>query len=112
MPVAGQFLAHFGAFLERDFRVFDFYEGVVDAQEHAEQHLLLNPAIAPLKSPVFACFREYRTLTEASQPDADPPALPASCSGVPQNLRALLRDRRVCGRARGRRRTRTSSSSS
>ena len=91
MPVAGQFLAHFGAFLERDFRVFDFYEGVVDAQEHAEQHLLMNPAIAPVKSPVFACFREYRTLTKASRPEADPPALPASCGGVPQNLRALLR---------------------
>jgi predicted acylesterase/phospholipase RssA len=91
MPVAGQFLAHFGAFLERDFRVFDFYQGVVDAQEHAERHLLLNPAIAPVQSPLFACFREYRTATEASQPDADPPALPASCGAVPQNLRALLR---------------------
>jgi hypothetical protein len=91
MPVAGQFLAHFGAFLERDFRVFDFYEGVVDAQEHAEKNLLLNPAIAPVKSPVLACFRAYRTLTEASRPEADPPPLPASCGGVPQNLRALLR---------------------
>jgi len=91
MPVAGQFLAHFGAFLERDFRVFDFYQGVVDAQDHAEKHLLLNPALAKVDSPVFTCFRDYRKATEKAGPEADPPALPASCAGVAPNLRALLR---------------------
>ncbi|HMF40294.1 MAG TPA: patatin-like phospholipase family protein [Polyangia bacterium] len=91
MPVAGQFLAHFGAFLERDFRIFDFYQGVVDAQEHAEKHLLLNPALVTVASPIFVCFRDYRKLTAAAAPEADPPALPASCVGVAPNLRALLR---------------------
>jgi predicted acylesterase/phospholipase RssA len=91
MPVAGQFLAHFGAFLERDFRIFDFYQGILDAQDHAERHLLLNPAIAPVTSPLYACFRAYRTLTDARAPEGDPPPLPSVCDGVPQNLRALLR---------------------
>jgi predicted acylesterase/phospholipase RssA len=90
MPVAGQFLAHFGAFLEEDFRIFDFYQGVVDAQENAEKHLLLNPALAPVESPIFTCFRAYRTLTDASGPEADPPALPAACGEVSPNLKALL----------------------
>jgi predicted acylesterase/phospholipase RssA len=91
MPVAGQFLAHFGAFLEEDFRIFDFYQGVIDAQEHAEKHLLLNPELAPVKTPELTCFRAYRALTEASAPVAEPPALPAACNDVRPNLRALLR---------------------
>ena len=43
MPVAGQFLAHFGAFLERGLPRLRLLPGRVDAREHAEKHLLLNP---------------------------------------------------------------------
>ena len=89
MPVTGQFLGHFGAFLERDFRVFDFYQGVADAREHAAQHLRLNPAIAPVSSPILTCLEAYRAAL-AGQPAAGPlPGLPAVCDGVPANLRAL-----------------------
>lgn len=34
LPIAGTQFAHFMAFLEKDFRVFDFYVGVMDAIEH------------------------------------------------------------------------------
>ena len=34
-PIAGQFLGHFGAFLDKNFRVYDYYVGVYDAIYHA-----------------------------------------------------------------------------
>jgi predicted acylesterase/phospholipase RssA len=33
-PIAGKYLAHFGAFLDRNFRVYDYYVGVYDAIYH------------------------------------------------------------------------------
>ena len=33
-PITGKFLGHFGAFLDKDFRVYDYYVGVYDAVYH------------------------------------------------------------------------------
>jgi predicted acylesterase/phospholipase RssA len=37
MPIAGEQLAHFNAFLEHDFRDFDFYAGMADAYEFVKK---------------------------------------------------------------------------
>ncbi len=33
-PITGKFLGHFGAFLDKDFRIYDYYVGVYDAVYH------------------------------------------------------------------------------
>ena len=37
MPITGEQFEHFMAFLERDFRIFDFYVGMADAYAHLER---------------------------------------------------------------------------
>ena len=89
MPIAGQFLEHFSAFLESDFREFDFYEGMVDAKEHLEKHLGLPPKI-PFTSKKLPCYADYRALTNAQRQTEDPPELPPSCAALNANQTALL----------------------
>lgn len=44
MPITGEQFDHFMAFLERDFRIFDFYVGMADAYAYLEQEAcLLQP---------------------------------------------------------------------
>jgi len=94
MPVAGEQLGHFLGFFERDFRIFDFHVGMVDARKHIRSHnveqleMLGAHANFDLRSAIFDCFQADR-----DQPDtisyAAIAALPA-CAGVDHNLIALL----------------------
>lgn len=97
-PVAGEHLAHFFAFVERDFRRFDFYQGMVDAFQHVKNHPLI-PDVAnetrevPIQSATFECFLAYRKALNTVVPQNAPPDLPASCrrDQVDDNMAALLR---------------------
>lgn len=95
LPIAGEQLGHFLAFFERDFRIFDFYMGMVDAHDHlathnAEQIDMLRRAGADLTiaSPTYRCFLEHRRQQDAVALDAVG-AIPA-CRGQDRNLLALL----------------------
>jgi predicted acylesterase/phospholipase RssA len=70
LPIAGEQFAHFMAFLEEDFRVFDFFVGVLDAIEHTrtvvalqEYEKRLTPRLRETKDPLdaqrFACLEDY-----------------------------------------------------
>jgi hypothetical protein len=96
LPVAGEQLGHFMAFFERDFRIFDFYMGMVDAHDHiashnAEQLGMLKRAGANLMiaSPTYSCFLAHRRQAATITYDAIA-ALP-ECRGVDGNLIALLK---------------------
>jgi len=41
-PITGKFLGHFGAFLDQNFRTYDYYVGVYDAIYHLSKTLLKN----------------------------------------------------------------------
>jgi hypothetical protein len=105
MPIAGEQLSHFFAFAEEDFRIFDFFMGMVDAREYlASQQPLaveLLAAVAGNKSPArtarplavdapeFDCFDQHRRmLRQAAVPDLG--RIPA-CARVDANLIALLK---------------------
>ena len=98
MPVAGEQLGHFLAFFERDFRIFDFYMGMVDAHDHIASHnpeqlkMLLDlhagPALEVHSTP-YTCFLARRGQLDADL-GHDPVALPEACRGVDANLLALL----------------------
>ncbi len=107
MPIAGEQLGHFLAFFEKDFRIFDFYMGMVDAHDHIATH---NPeqlrmlgregAMLSIPSRTFACFlahrRKLETISDTTSDTMsgtnaypDIAALP-DCRGLDSNLRALL----------------------
>jgi predicted acylesterase/phospholipase RssA len=94
MPVAGEQLGHFLGFFERDFRIFDFHMGMVDARKHilshnAEQLQMLGVhANIEVRSAIFDCFQADRD-QPAGISYAAIAALPA-CGGVDHNLIALL----------------------
>lgn len=94
MPVAGEQLGHFLAFVERDFRIFDFYTGMVDAHAHIGAHNAPQLALMPeggelaIPSPPYACFLAQRRQVDTIALDAIP-ALPA-CRDLDRNLIALL----------------------
>jgi predicted acylesterase/phospholipase RssA len=97
-PVAGEQMAHFFAFVEEDFRRFDFYQGMVDAFHHVKNHPLFTDSKAetremPIRSAMFECFLDYRQLLTAQVPQSAPPALPATCQspGFDANIGALLK---------------------
>lgn len=86
--VAGEHLASFSSFLEKDFRIFDFYRGMVDARAHYLAHteslltsLGLTGVEPPIESEVFRCFVRF-------DPVRDDPACKGEVMGG--NLRALL----------------------
>jgi hypothetical protein len=96
-PVAGAYLLEFMAFAESDFRVFDFFTGMVDAwQQLAQSSLAFQVLEAAGKGPVlehapeFDCLLAWRThrLMNAGAPPR------SACAGVgndPTNLDPLLR---------------------
>ncbi|HEY7372623.1 MAG TPA: hypothetical protein VIF57_10725 [Polyangia bacterium] len=105
MPIAGEQLSHFFAFAEEDFRIFDFFMGMVDAREYlASQQPLAVEVLAaaagskgpartarPLAvdAPEFECFDQHRRmLRQAAVPDIG--RIPA-CARVDANLIALLK---------------------
>ncbi|MBW2540672.1 MAG: patatin-like phospholipase family protein [Deltaproteobacteria bacterium] len=82
MPITGEQFEHFMAFLERDFRIFDFYVGMADAYAHLEREACfdapegascqpganLRQLDAALKegNPNYRCIRAYYE-SDASQ---------------------------------------------
>lgn len=64
--VPGEFLIAFSGFLEEDFRVFDFYRGMVDAYLHltkqsplAAKDAGIGDFMPDIKSPIYKCFLAY-----------------------------------------------------
>ncbi len=47
-PITGEFLAHFGAFIDLNFRIYDYYVGVYDAIYHMAAALRKRPKYAHL----------------------------------------------------------------
>jgi hypothetical protein len=91
MPVAGEVLAHFFAFADRDFRRFDFYQGMADARDYLRQQG--REAVLPIRSPIFDCFLEYRdAILGRGLPIDVAPAPTRRCERfLGSNLTALLR---------------------
>jgi hypothetical protein len=103
MPITGARFDHFMAFLERDFRVFDFYVGMADAYVHLERERCMAAADdtpcggdddmrqldAELKTvnPYYQCMRAYydsdtaRVLKRITSDE-----LPAECEVLEQEL--------------------------
>ena len=84
-PVAGAYLMEFLAFAEDDFRVFDFYMGMVDAWEQLARTSLGFQVLAAAgktpkvdHAPEFDCLLAWRVATLAGQ--GEPPA--GVCAGV------------------------------
>jgi len=72
MPITGEQFEHFMAFLERDFRVFDFYVGMADAYAHLERE---------------SCFDAPEGAS--CQPDANLRQLDTAFKGVNPNYRCI-----------------------
>ncbi|HET6345852.1 MAG TPA: patatin-like phospholipase family protein, partial [Myxococcota bacterium] len=81
LPVTADLLAHFFAFVETDFRRFDFYQGMLDADAYLESPVPL-PAQGASAAPL-ACMRKARqqaqALVRSAGADVEPPPLPAVC---------------------------------
>ncbi|MDB4983812.1 MAG: hypothetical protein JWM82_4564, partial [Myxococcales bacterium] len=88
-PVAGAYLLEFLAFAENDFRVFDFYTGMVDAWQHLAETSLAFQVIRGMDdgptfvdAPELACLTAYRTRQLAGIAGG----VPAACEAVGANL--------------------------
>jgi len=96
MPITGAQFDHFMAFLERDFRIFDFYVGMADAYAFLEQEeCLFAPEATPCKSseglrrldaalkdtnPNYRCIRAYYDSEESRVLERiDTAQLPEEC---------------------------------
>jgi Patatin-like phospholipase len=100
VPVAGAYLMEFLSFAERDFRVFDFFTGMVDAWRQLAETSLVFQVLAqtgPIefdgKAPEFDCLLAWRThqLTNSGPPP------PGACGALDhadpilrRNLEALV----------------------
>ncbi|HEX5749682.1 MAG TPA: patatin-like phospholipase family protein [Archangium sp.] len=101
-PLAGEYLLAMSAFLDEDFRTFDFHRGMVDAwhfvskesdtrilfQELAHANPEAPPTTVGVDSPLFACFLAFE------QSVADEPATLPACSQLQteesQNVLSLM----------------------
>ena len=102
VPVAGGYLMEFLAFAEQDFRVFDFFSGMVDAWVHLASSSLAFQVLAALgesptfddQAPEFDCLLAWRTHRLVGGPDALAPA--DACAAVGQRQGdPVLRDNLV-----------------
>lgn len=62
LAIAGERLYRFMAFFERDFREFDFFAGMADAQRFTQEQdptLRLSGAIPKIKDPRLSCINAY-----------------------------------------------------
>lgn len=61
MPITGDRLLHFAAFLNRDFRDFDFYIGMADAERHFQTELSDEDkaVFKKMRSAKLECISEY-----------------------------------------------------
>lgn len=96
VPVAGAYLMEFLSFAERDFRVFDFFTGMVDAWRQLAETSLAFQVLAqtsPIdfdgKAPEFDCLLAWRThqLTNTGPP---PPGVCGALDRVDPILRRNL----------------------
>jgi hypothetical protein len=87
-PTASGHFVNFLGFFEKDFRIFDFYLGMLDARAFlAREQTAPEPAI---ESKTFECFKTWDRDSRGFE--QQPPRLPDACSGsVEPNLVALLR---------------------
>ena len=97
VPVAGAYLMEFLAFAERDFRVFDFFTGMVDAwQQLASTSLVFQAMSAARQDPTFvAGSPDFRCLLawRAHQLVGAPPPGDDACAAVGQEPSdPILRD--------------------
>jgi predicted acylesterase/phospholipase RssA len=71
-PITGKFLGHFGAFLDKDFRIYDYHVGVYDAIYHLSK---------AMKDRGYICDMDLKTLmrkqTKSLGIDKNPKALSA-----------------------------------
>jgi hypothetical protein len=88
-PVAADPLGHFFAFAEPSFRRFDFYQGMIDAEELYSGRVLPGKSPIPFKNDaVLECFRSYRR--QAREAASSVPSPGPACAGVDGRLTALL----------------------
>ncbi|WP_375766846.1 patatin-like phospholipase family protein [Archangium gephyra] len=101
-PLAGEYLLAMSAFLDEDFRTFDFHRGMVDAwhfvskesdtrilfQELAHANPEAPPTTVGVDSPLFACFLAFE------QSGADEPGTLPACARLQeensQNILSLM----------------------
>jgi hypothetical protein len=91
-PVAADPLGHFFAFAEPSFRTFDFYMGMVDAEELISGRVSLGKSQIPFepgKDVTLECFRDYRRSARLAARGTVPKPGEA-CRQVDTNLTALL----------------------
>ena len=88
VPVAGAYLMEFLSFAEQDFRVYDFFTGMVDAwQQLASTSLVFQAMAAANRTPTFtAAAPEFRCLVawRAHQLVGAPPPGDDACAAVGQ----------------------------
>lgn len=73
-PITGKFLAHFGAFLDRNFRIYDYYVGVYDAIYHLAAGLKENHNKLYGEKSQIALMNDFKTFLGL---DDNPEALAA-----------------------------------
>ena len=109
LPITASLLGHFMAFLERDFRIFDFYAGMADGARFAEQdanfkrelsafakhHPTTNKAGAEkttqrlmlhMRSPKLRCMLDY---SHARRRGTLPPKERMNAAGLPASCKSL-----------------------
>jgi hypothetical protein len=88
-PIAADPLGHFFAFAEPSFRRFDFYQGMLDAEELIYGRVQPGRSLVPFSNDaVLECFRSYRR--QAREANLTVPSPGPSCNGIDAHLTALL----------------------
>ncbi len=82
MPITGSGLGHFMAFLEKDFRIYDYYVGMADAiiyLQHEERLLYNTTTLVDAldrqlrqRDPLYACMRAYYAQNKLDGSEHDP----------------------------------------
>ncbi len=69
MPITGSYLLNFFAFLEQDFRRFDFYMGMADAEEYLKVQATERPGLEKvvIRSPEYDCVKAFRRRPAGSE---------------------------------------------
>ena len=103
VPVAGAYLMEFLSFVEQDFRVFDFFTGMVDAWQQLASTSLVFQAhgggepVADVRradAPEFGCLLAWR----AHQLAGAPPPGDDACAAVGQSHRVIRSCATTCWR--------------
>ena len=94
LPIAGEQLAHFLAFFETDFRVYDFIVGMVDAERNLREHPTwgYSDAFPLISEPRVDCLRAYWAARDAGQLPADIVVKKGEVPVLPEVCRELYRE--------------------